>query len=228
MGNNFIGRVFRKLITGPLKYGKQGDYNAKKYWHDRFLKYGDSIQGPGNEALSEAENIKMYNAAKDVFVSTCRKESISFETSRFCEIGLGNGFYTKILKDLGVQQYQGFDISDVIIPRMQERFSEFSFEQKDIGSDPITGSYDVVMLIDVIQHIVNKDKFKFALNNIKSSLADRAIFLMGPLEKKNSKVLYYVRNWTVEDVKGIFSEGEFTFSDPVNFRGADLYIIRKK
>jgi len=47
----FLYRAIQKRIFYPFIYGKRDDYNAKKYWHDRFLKYGDSILGPGNDAM---------------------------------------------------------------------------------------------------------------------------------------------------------------------------------
>jgi 2-polyprenyl-3-methyl-5-hydroxy-6-metoxy-1,4-benzoquinol methylase len=187
MLKTLVKKAFYKLIIGPLKYGKKNDYNATKYWHDRYLKYGDSIKGPGNESLSESENWEMYEKAKSVFLETCHKVNVDFKKVKLCEIGLGIGFYTKILQENKVRNYKGFDISDVVIPRMKEKFPEYDFEQKDVSVDPLNDKYDVILLIDVIQHIVNEDKFKFTLNNIKSSLSDNAVFFMGPLEKKSSK-----------------------------------------
>ena len=99
MFSTLVKKVFYKLLIDPLKYGKKNDYDATKYWHDRFSKYGDSIKGPGNESISEEENWKMYEDAKSVFLTTCQKENILFKSSSFCEIGLGIGFYTQILKD---------------------------------------------------------------------------------------------------------------------------------
>jgi 2-polyprenyl-3-methyl-5-hydroxy-6-metoxy-1,4-benzoquinol methylase len=227
MGNNLIARAFRKLITEPLKYSKHNDYDAKKYWHDRFNKYGDSIQGPGNEALSEKENWKMYDEAKEVFLNICRKENINFETSSFCEIGLGNGFYTQILLDSGVKKYQGFDISDVLIPRMKERFPSFSFKENDIGSEELTGTYDVIMLIDVIQHIVNEDKCNFALSNIAQHLNVGGTFFIGPLTKVSKKTLYYLHGWSIEKVKTIFKEPYFLISEPIVFRNGYLFVLKK-
>lgn len=59
--NKLLGKVKRAILKTmylPFIYGKHKDYNAKKYWHDRFVKYDNSIVGPGSEALSEEENRK--------------------------------------------------------------------------------------------------------------------------------------------------------------------------
>jgi 2-polyprenyl-3-methyl-5-hydroxy-6-metoxy-1,4-benzoquinol methylase len=227
MLNTLVKKAFYKLIIGPLKYGKKDDYNATKYWHDRYLKYGDSIKGPGNESLSESENWEMYEKAKSVFLETCRKENVDFENVKLCEIGLGIGFYTKILQENKVRNYKGFDISDVVIPRMKEKFPEYNFEQKDVSTDPLNDKYDIILLIDVIQHIVNEEKFKYTLKNIASHLNDGGLFIIGPLEKKGAKLLYYVRGWTIDNVKEIFSSDKYKLSEPILFRGSDLFTIRK-
>ncbi|HEX2956590.1 MAG TPA: class I SAM-dependent methyltransferase [Chitinispirillaceae bacterium] len=228
MLNTLVKKAFYKLIIGPLKYGKKDDYNATKYWHDRYLKYGDSIKGPGNESLTESENWEMYEKAKSIFIETCQKENIDFKKVKLCEIGLGIGFYTKILQANELNNYKGFDISDVVIPRMKEKFPDYDFEQKDVSTEPLKDKYDVILLIDVIQHIVNEEKFKYTLNNIASHLNDGGLFIIGPLEKKSAKLLYYVRGWTVDKVKEIFSSDMYIVSEPISFRGSDLFTIRKK
>ncbi len=222
-----IVRAIKKRIIYPFFYGKRNDYNAEKYWHDRFLKYGDSILGPGNDAMSESQNLEMYRKAKSVFLETCDKEKIDFQNSRICEIGLGTGFYTGILKEQSVKNYKGYDISDVVIPRMSKLFPDFSFSLKDISSEPLGDTFDVIFLIDVIQHIVNDEKCRFALENIRDSLSSGGIFLIGPLAPRNSKLLFYVRSWTIEDLKKVFTEDKFKISGPIDFRNGTLYSIRK-
>jgi 2-polyprenyl-3-methyl-5-hydroxy-6-metoxy-1,4-benzoquinol methylase len=226
--SNFLSRVFFKLLIGPLKYGKKGDYDARQYWKDRFAKYGESILGPGNEALTADENIRMYETAKSTFIETCTKEKIDFRKASICEIGLGAGFYTEILANQKVQHYCGFDIADVIIPKLAEKFPDFKFEQKDISSEALPHQYDLIILIDVIQHIVNKDKFQYALKNIAEHLTENGLLLIGPLARKKGKVRFYVHSWTINEVAGFFPENAFTISAPIEFRNGHLYAIRKK
>ena len=224
---NLLRRAIRKFVLYPFIYGKKDDYNAAQYWHDRFLKYGDSILGPGNDALSESKNLEMYNNARMVFLETCQREKIDFQKNRFCEIGLGTGFYTQILHEQNVKEYKGYDISDVVVPRMKTKYPEYSFYQKDISSEPLENTFDVILLIDVIQHIVNDQKCRFALENIKNRLSPGGIFLIGPLALENSKKLFYVRSWTIKDVKNIFSEDKFSISAPITFRNGLLHTVRK-
>ena len=221
-------RAFFKLITGPLKYGKKNDYNARQYWHDRFAKYGDSIKGPGNEALSEHQNIEMYTAAREIFLSVCKHENVNFQTAKVCEIGLGTGFYTQILFEQNVQNYRGFDIADNIIPRLTAKFPTFTFQQKDISSEPLGSSFDLIIIIDVVQHIVNRDKFMYAINNLVQNLSDTGTLLIGPLMKKTTKERFYVHSWTIADLKKAIHAADMRISDPVTFRNGHLYVIQKQ
>jgi hypothetical protein len=67
--NNLIFRAIKKLIFMPLKYKKGDDYNAEKYWQNRFEKYDNSLKGIGHEGLSHKKNKKMYKQAKNDFIN---------------------------------------------------------------------------------------------------------------------------------------------------------------
>jgi 2-polyprenyl-3-methyl-5-hydroxy-6-metoxy-1,4-benzoquinol methylase len=223
----FAKRALYKLIIGPLLYSKKDGYNAEKYWQDRFTKYGNSIKGPGNEALSESENFEMYEGAKSVFLNTCNKQQLDFARSKVCEIGLGTGFYTQILSEQNVTQYKGFDIADVLITRLSAQYPSFKFQQKDVSSEAIEDIFDIVIIIDVVQHIVNPEKFSFAIENMASSLNPGGTLIIGPLEQKTSKKLFYVHSWTIEDVKKSIKDNNISISEPISFRNGLLYVLKK-
>jgi 2-polyprenyl-3-methyl-5-hydroxy-6-metoxy-1,4-benzoquinol methylase len=168
----------------------------------------------------------MYLEAKTTFIKACEKEGIDFTNSKICEIGLGTGFYTQILSDLNVKSYNGFDIADVLIPQLKNKFSSFNFEKKDISTHLLGSIFDVTIIIDVVQHIVNHDKFRFAIKNITEHLSPGGTLVIGPLGNKNFKKLFYVYSWTISDVKNIIGNG-FKISEPVPFRNAHLFIIKK-
>jgi 2-polyprenyl-3-methyl-5-hydroxy-6-metoxy-1,4-benzoquinol methylase len=228
--SKFFGTVKRailKTVYLPFVYGKKKDYDAKKYWHDRFVKYNDSIVGPGSEALSEDENNKMYDDAKNIFLNVCDKQGIDFKKNKICEIGLGNGFYTEVFNAKGTLNYCGYDIADVLIPKLSNRFPQFKFKLKDISTESIDDKYDFITLIDVLQHIVNEDKCEFALKNIAEHLNVGGTFFIGPLTKTSKKILFYVHGWSIDKIRTIFKEPHFAISEPIDFRNDCAYIIKK-
>lgn len=223
---NFIRRGLYKSIVGPLKYGKGDNYDTARYWHDRFSRYSLSLKGAGDEGLSEEENEKMYKEAAKVFTDLCRQESVNFQSVRVLEIGCGTGFYTQLLHNLGVKSYIGIDITDVLFPKLEKKFPQFKFIRRDITSDKIGGKFDLIIMIDVIHHIVEKSKFSYAMENVKNCLLANGVFIVSPIMEANKKHLFYVRFWSLEDIRQEFPG--FIFSKLVPFRHNHLLIIKKQ
>lgn len=182
-----------QAVSIIIKYGAGNDYDAAKYWHDRFSKYGLSLKGAGNEGISEEENEKIYAEAAKVFTDLCRKEDIDFHNVSVLEIGCGTGFYTQLLHDLGVKSYTGVDITDVLFPKLRKKFPRFKFIKKDVTSDKLEGKYDLIIMIDVIEHIVKESKLSFAMENVKNCLSHNGVFIVTPIMKVSKKQLFYLR-----------------------------------
>lgn len=221
----FIGRALYKSIIGRLKYGRGGDYDAERYWHDRFSRYGLSAQGAGDEGLSEQENEVMYAEAGRVFTALCQEEGLYFPSLRVLEIGPGSGFYTELLRGFGVRDYVGADITDVLCPELRRKFPEFSFVKKDITRDTVDGKFDLILMIDVIEHIVSEEKFSCAMENVKKCLLENGTFMVAPITKTSKRHLFYVRWWSMEDIQRRFRG--YTFREPVPFRNGHLLIVKK-
>ncbi len=128
-------------------------YDAEEYWTSRLSKFGLGILGVGNKGLSVDENEKMYQEAKDVFLNLCAQEGIDFAESRVLEIGVGNGFYARILKERGVRRYLGVDITDALFDKLTPLFPGFELVKLDITQEKVKGDFDLIIMIDVTQHI---------------------------------------------------------------------------
>lgn len=202
-------RILYKVTIGPYKYSKEDGYDAENYWKDRFSKYGFSIKGVGHEGLSEEENVKKYYDIGKVFKTICYDERIDFQISKILEIGIGTGFYTNILHDLGAKNYTGIDITDVLFFENRKKFSQYEFIKKDITVDKIDDKFDLIVMIDVIEHIVEKSKFVFAMNNIKNALSSDGIFIIYPITDITKKHIFYVHSWSLKDMNDIFSGYNF-------------------
>ena len=223
----FLKRAYLKLIIGPRKYGSKEDgYEAASYWNDRFSKYGYSLQGAGDESVSVEENKKMYHEAASVFRSMLQDEQIDFPNINVLEIGVGAAFYTGQLQELGVTHYTGIDIADVLFEQHQQKFPQYRFIRQDVTKSPIEGQYDLIIMIDVSQHIVKEDKIKAAFDHIKHGLAPRGCFLIMPLADQSKKHHYYVHVWAPEFVKRHFSE--YAIREGALFRGGRSLIIKKR
>lgn len=218
-------RRIHKLIIDPLKYYSKGDYNTAKYWQDRLSKYGTSFKGVGHEGLTETDNKRMYEKALKVFIDLCNKENLNFYNLKVLDIGCGNGFYTEFFYNQRVKEYVGVDITDILFPELRRRFPKFNFIKKDVTKERIKGKFDLILMIDVIEHIVNIDKLIFALNNVKDNLLNKGLFFVSPLKKKSKRHLFYIKWWSVDHIKNIFKGYDFRKTIP--FRNEKLLIIQK-
>jgi len=224
---NFTKLVFLKLVIGPLRYGGKNDYKAQDYWRNRFLKYNLKINAVGNEGLSEEKNYQEREKALKIFSEICQKENIHLEKIQILEIGCGNGFYTQFLSDSGTENYTGADITDVLFSQLKIKFPHYTFIKNDISMDTLEGKFDLIVTMDVIQHIVNDNKFKFAINNIKSGLTENGVFIVAPITNISKKYLFYVRRWSFADIDQYFPEQNY-LTKRIPFRGDEqLLLIRK-
>lgn len=197
---SFIKRAFYKTIIGPLKYQKKDDYKAEEYWRNRFSKYGLSLRGSGDEGLSEEENKKNYSKLAISLENLLSEENFDYQSIKVLDIGCGTGFFTKFLYNSGVKNYVGIDITNVLFPQLKERFTDYVFLKKDISTEKIEEKYDLIIMIDIIEHIVKKSKFTFAMENINHSLSENGVFVIAPVMKKNKKHLFYLKSWSQKDI----------------------------
>lgn len=222
----FVMRGLYKITIGKAKYSRGQDYDASRYWHDRFSKYGFSLKSAGHEGLSEQENKKMYIEAARIFMSLCQEEEVNFKNVNILEIGVGTGFYTQLFYDGGAKEYTGIDITDVLFPALRRKFSNFNFIKKDVTTEKISGQFDVVVMIDVIEHIVDSAKFSYAMQNVKNCLSENGVFILAPIGKENKRFLFYERSWSLEDIKKEFPN--YVFGELIPFRCEHIICIRSK
>jgi SAM-dependent methyltransferase len=222
-----VRRAWEKLVAGRLRYGRQGDYDASRYWKDRFSRHGTSLRGAGDEGLAQAENERDYARAGETFRQLVADSGIDFAVGRTLEIGCGPGFYTKLMASLGARDLVAYDITDVLFAELRAQLPAAEFRQGDVTAMPLEGTYDRAVMIDVLEHIVNEEKLASGLRNVVDALGPDARFVVGPVvsETRGKRHLYYVRFWTAEDLRTALPEWEPERS--VGFRDGELLVLRR-
>lgn len=221
-----IRTILWKLFVGPFRYGRGDSFDAKQYWDDRFARHGRrAIQSVGDESKSVAENDEAYAKARVVFEQACEKAGVVFAGASVCEVGVGTGFYTTVLHEAGVRQYVGVDITDRFFGELRERFSDARFESLDITCDVLEGAYDVVCMIDVLEHITSKRRLSAALHNLARAAKKDGHLVLGPVMRTSGSKLFYVHSWNREDVMSRL--GGFEEVEVAAFREGDLYVLKK-
>jgi hypothetical protein len=94
-----------------------------------------------------------------------------------------------------------------------------------VTKDAIAGEYDLVIMIDVTEHLVTRDALEAAFSNIRRALAPGGWFIVGPQFDQSRRHLFYVHFWSAEDVESMF--GDWDEVSSLEFRNGSLLVFKK-
>ncbi|MDD4531284.1 MAG: class I SAM-dependent methyltransferase [Candidatus Pacebacteria bacterium] len=217
----------RYRIIDPILFGQDDDYKAEEYWRARFSRFGTGLRGVGYATKSEETNLLMYKRAVGTLSDFIKKEGINLSDSKILDVGCGQGFYAKFFSDAGIKDYTGLDITDILFGQLIQKYPGYRFIKGDVSARYIEGEFDLILMIDVTQHIVNDEKFVFAMRNVESHLRKGGhIIVTSYLAKEPRKISFSNKARTMDDYKNIFGKG-FQFGEPVPFRDKYIFSIKR-
>jgi len=132
-----------------------------------------------------------------------------------------NGSFCRGLEKQGSKKYRGIDIVDTLFKELRVEFPEYEFDRLDVSCQKIQGNYNLILVMDVLQHIVNKEKFHFAISNIKSSLAPSGTIVISTPLGIFEKLSFYCVIRPFEVYHSLFPD--FRISEPIRY--ADSYVF---
>jgi SAM-dependent methyltransferase len=97
------------------------------------------------------------------------------------DVGAGTGFWVDWWLGHGAKSVAGCDLVPLAVDRLRERLGP-DFSVVDVSSEPITGTYELVSVMNVLLHVTASDAFAQALTNVASAVAHGGyLLLMEPL-----------------------------------------------
>lgn len=192
----FLGRAWSKLVTGPARYRQGTGYDSARFWRDRFTRLGGTLRAAGDEGLDPAANAAAYARAADQVRRAVVRSGLVLAESRVLEIGPGAGFYADLIAAAGVRHYSALDITDALFSDLRARHPSFRFLRQDITETTIDGTYDLVLMIDVLEHIVEPARCGRALDHLARSVRPGGHLLLAfPPEGSGRVNLFYLHFW---------------------------------
>lgn len=152
-------------------FATMADFDPKAYWEKR-LATTSGLQGVGYLGLGQAFNAWMYRVRRRVFMRTVRRHVDVLSAIDVLDTGSGTGEYLDSWRRLGVRSIEGSDLTRTAVDRLKVAFPGMSITQLDI-TEPNSlrpARYDAISCMDVLFHVVEKDRFAQALRNFSDAL----------------------------------------------------------
>lgn len=208
-----------------LRYTTSSGYKAEKYWRERHSKYQFDLRGVGDYTMSEEENLKILQKGGQIFLELYKREKIDLPAISMLDVGCGTGFYADVFLKAGGLRYNGIDIVDTLFEGLRKKFPAFTFQQLDVSTGQITGSYDLIIMMDVAQHITDEDKFRFAMENIKAHLNKIGVIIISTNIGNYMRHNFYYVTRPMKTFEDIFKD--YRISEPIQFFENKMFSIRK-
>jgi SAM-dependent methyltransferase len=167
---------YLRRIRNSIKRSNRS-YDSNRYWADQLGRFGSDLRGPGKGGLSEQENAELYRHGEQALERITKRLTINW-SGRFGEIGPGNGYWLNWITRHGATDYTGFDITDVLFPLIHERWPHARLLRHDVTTAPLPDDFDVLLMIDVTQHILDEQGFRRAMTNCRRAIKPGGHFLV--------------------------------------------------
>lgn len=141
------------------------DYEPREFWNKRFRIYGHT--GDVDSLIYAYDQPQRLRAiGKALSYSGVR---INTDT-KILDIGCGTGDTVSLFISKGVADITAIDIADEVINYARKRFANekrvkfFVMRAEDL--DFLPNSFDLVLSVNVLQHIINEEAFSQAIENM--------------------------------------------------------------
>jgi len=200
-----------------LYAGKNGDYDAARYWSDRHRRYLHSFRGVGDLSRSEAQNVADYSGAAAVMADLLRSVSCDPRGKSMLDIGCGNGFWAGVFREWRISKYTGVDITDALFPLLRDRYPAFHFLLGDLLELPFDRQFDLITMIDVTQHIVDDARLQRMLIRIRSLMSKDGVFIVTFWDEHRPQENFYEKfrlfSFYTDTLRGLAHTGPIRFRD---------------
>lgn len=218
-----VNRIY--VFLKWFRYSKHHDYKAEYYWKNTHKKYGFDLRGVGSCIKSQEENQRILNEGSRLMLELCNREGIDISEISLLDVGCGTGHYAKPFCDAGGTHYTGIDIVDTLFDGLLKRFPEFKFLQIDVSTTQIPGNYNLIIAMDVLQHITNETKFQYAMENIKSHLKKDGVIIISTCIGSYKRNAFYMVTRPMSTFHKIFQG--YKICKPLPFYCNKIFSIHK-
>jgi 2-polyprenyl-3-methyl-5-hydroxy-6-metoxy-1,4-benzoquinol methylase len=166
-----LGTIGHIVTTVPPP-DRPPSYDARAYWSDLHREGG--LKAVGQSGLPESLNRWLYRIGRRNVTAFMAGHGLAdLRGMTVLDVGTGTGFWLDVWRSLGASTVDGIDLVPAAVDALRVRFPNSTFMVGDIadpGSVPADGRYDAVMVMNVMLHITDEDRFSMAASNLARAL----------------------------------------------------------
>jgi 2-polyprenyl-3-methyl-5-hydroxy-6-metoxy-1,4-benzoquinol methylase len=180
MKRSAIARVRSKLMQRARRIPSTEGYaeDPQHYWNRRHAAFGTKLEGVGRIYLGEDANAAEYKA-KWERIGGVLEGLRAHGAVTLLDAGCGNGYFSERAAKLGYR-VEGVDFSEKAITaaRSVPGRDAIAWRVAPLDEYRSTTTFDVVMSIDVLFHVVDDDMWRRILTNLTALVSPRGALLI--------------------------------------------------
>jgi SAM-dependent methyltransferase len=190
------------------------EFKANEFWEKRLEKI-KGLEGVGYSKLGKQFNYWGYQIRKYAFLKIFNENTSKAPLDNVLDIGSGTGFYIDIWQKKNAKKIVGVDITNVAVENLKKTFPEHTFFQQDISADissktELHAHFNYISCMDVLFHIVDKEKFAAAMKNISTMLKKDGYFIYSDnFLNSETVVLTHQVSYSKKELYRLFHENGF-------------------
>ena len=171
------------MTSKPTDPSRSGVYDARAYWSALHQEGG--LQAVGQSGLPESFNRWLYRIGRANVVRFLRAhDARGLRGATVLDVGSGTGFWIDVWSAIGAARIDGVDLIDEAVDALRQRYPGSTFASGDIADPGLTlprDTYDAVMIMNVLLHIVEEERFAAAAARLAAAVRPGGrVFLAEP------------------------------------------------
>ena len=160
------------VTSSPNGPSGPGAYDSRAYWSA--LHRGGGLKAVGQSGLPESFNRWLYRIGRGNVVRFLRAHgSGDLGGATVLDVGSGTGFWIDVWRSMGAAKVDGVELIDEAVEVLRERYPDSMFIAGDIADPGLSlprGAYDAVMIMNVLLHVVEEERFAAAAATLAAAV----------------------------------------------------------
>ena len=168
------------MTSSPGGPSRPGVYDSHAYWSALHREGG--LKAVGQSGLPESLNRWLYRIGRGNVVRFLRTHGNGdLRGATVLDVGSGTGFWIDVWSSMGAARVDGVELIPEAVDGLRERYPGSTFTLGDIADPGLSlprDRYDAVMIMNVLLHVVEEERFAAAAARLAAAVGPRGRLLL--------------------------------------------------